>query len=185
MRQILIAVLACDYALTSDGRHDGHRLGPRSIARLERALEYANAQSLPIQFVFSAGKLVEADSRLCDLQMGYVAARNFKALVPPKKMQIWGSKPELQFMANTAANFVDVRVVIVSEDYHCWRLRKIAKALGIHSAKVLGTSSLDNPPSFSNLVHEVMGVGELYLPVKLVLKMKDIRHRGLQQNFKS
>ena len=185
MNQILIAVLACDYALTSDGRHDGNRLGLRSIARLERALEYATAQSLPIQFVFSAGKLVEADSRLCDLQMAYVAARNFKALVPPKRIQIWGSKPELQFVANIAPNFADVKVVIVSEDYHCWRLRKISKALGIHSAKVIGISSTHNPPSFSDLVHEVMGVSELYLPMKLVVKMKDIRHRRLQQNLKS
>ncbi len=185
MRQILVGVLACDYGTTEDGRHDGDSLGPRSIARLELALQYANAQSLPLQFVFSAGKLVTADSRLCDLQLAYVAARNFKALIPPRGMQIWGSKSELDFLAGAAANFPDSKIVIVSEDYHCWRLRQMAKALKMPSAKVLGASSLSNPPSFGDLVHEVLGVGELYFPTQLVEVVKGFRRRRLRQNLKS
>lgn len=182
---VLVAVLACDYGKTDDGQPDGQILGERSIARLEEALEFTKAQALPVQFVFSAGKLVEADARLCDLQMRYVEARGFKSLVPPQSMHIWGSNPELQFLANTALNFPGAKVVIVSEDYHLWRLRKMAKSLGMKSAKALGASSLHSPPSFGNMVHEVLGVGELYLPTGIVRWLKQIRHRRLRGNLKS
>lgn len=182
---VLVAVLACDYGKTDEGQHDGQTLGERSIARLEKALEFVKAQALPVQFVFSAGTLDEADARLCNLQMRYVEARGFKSHVPPRRMHIWGSDQELQFLANTALDVPGAKVVIVSEDYHLWRLGKIAKSLGLKSAKVLGASSLQSPPSFGNLVHEVLGIGVLYLPTWLVQRLKQVRQRRLRRNLKA
>lgn len=181
----LVAVLACDYGMTDDGQHDRQTLGERSIARLEEALQFAQAQALPAQFVFSAGKLDEVDARLCDLQMRYVEARGYKSHVPPRSMHIWGSHQELQFLAHTATNFPGAKLVIVSEDYHLWRLGKMAKALGLKSAKVLGASSLRSPPSFGNLVHEVLGIGVLYLPTWLVQRLKQVRKSRLRRNLKA
>lgn len=182
--QILVAVLACDYAKTSDGRRNGHNLGPKSIARLDKALEFAAAQSGDVRFVFSAGKLRSEDARLCDLQAAYVGVRRYSVTVPPLPVQIWGSKPELQFFADMAISFPTAKLVIVSEDYHQWRLRKLAQSLGMQSAKIISVSSLHNPPSFGDLVHEVLGVGEVFLPTAMVTTLKGLRHRRLRRNLK-
>lgn len=101
---LLIAVLACAYERTADGKQDGRTLGPYSLTRLRTGVNLAQAQSKyrPV-FVFSAGRLKPEHQRLCDLQTEYVRTAGFSnAIVPPRGFERWSSEAELQYATAVA-----------------------------------------------------------------------------------
>jgi len=173
--KILVAVLACDYG------NSKHENGPHALTRLDKALEQFKGQADKVLFIFSAGRLALADSRLCDLQAEYVKYHGFSAKVSPEDEKlIWGSKAELHFLMSQRQLYPHARVVIVTEDYHVNRMELLAKRIGLMNVTFIKAPSDKTPPSLRAVLHEKLGVIELFVPDWVMAIPKWLRRVALR-----
>lgn len=188
---LLIAVLACDYQRTADGKQDGRMLGPHSLTRLRAGVNLARAQSKyrPV-FVFSAGRLKPEHQRLCDLQAEFVQAAGFSNMaVPLIGVEVWGSEAELQYATKIAQSLLQdaAQLAVVTEDYHMYPrghrlITEICDPKLSRPARRIAASSAHSRPSLSERLHEWLWFLHRQLPASWRRWLQNRRRRRLIAN---